>query len=461
MRVTTAFNKMLSIPGASVSSVEFTPEGVVVELRRRKGRPCCPCGWKASGAYDTSVRTWRHLDLSAGRLCLRASIRRLHCHRCDRVRTEAVPWARPRARHTRDFEDVVAWLVQRTDKTTITRLLRTSWETVPGIVTRVVTEQVDAGRLEGLLRIGVDEVSYRKGHRYTTVVANHDHDGAVVWAGERKGSTTLGEFYDGLRDHGCAQLEAVSMDLGAAFKRATDEHAPNARQCVDPFHLVALANEAIDKARRWAWNIERDKARALPRRGRGRPPKDSPPAPPDQARWIKHTRWALAKVPDHLKPSQLEVLHQLRRSGSVLYRCWQLKEGIRDLYRLADPADAPAHLGLVARLGRPQPHTVLRRPGQDRPSQPRPDPGRHRPRPVEQQTRRPQQQDPLDQPPRLRPPQPNRPHRHDLSLLRRTHHHATHGKVRRTRNKRSPGTSINDVPGLHKSSGEKLEGRDH
>ena len=247
MRVTTAFNKMLSIPGASVSSVVFAPEGIVVGLRRRSGRPRCPCGAKGSGTYDTSVRRWRHLDLGASKLFLQARIRRLHCRRCDRVVTEAVPWARPRARHSRDFEDVVAWLAQRGDKTTIARLLRTSWETVAGIVTRVVTEAIDERRLTGLLRIGVDEVSYRKGHRYLTVVADHDQAGRVVWAGEGKNAATLGLFYDELGESGCAALEAVSMDLGAAFKKATDTHAPQARQCVDPFHLVALANEAINK----------------------------------------------------------------------------------------------------------------------------------------------------------------------------------------------------------------------
>ncbi len=344
MRVTTAFNKMLSIPGTSVSSVVFAPEGIVVGLRRRPGRPVCPCGRRGTGVYDTSTRRWRHLDLGSTRLFLEAEIRRLHCRRCDRVVTEQVPWARPRARHSRDFEDVIAWLAQHTDKTTVSRLMRTSWETVAGIVIRVVDEAIDARRLTGLLRIGVDEVSYRKGHRYLTVVADHDEGGTVVWAAEGKNAATLEKFYDELGEAACQQLQAVSMDLGAAFKKATDTKAPQARQCVDPFHLVALANEAIDKARRWSWNLERDRAKTLPRRGRGRPAHDSPPPPRNQARWVKHTRWALLKDPDHLKPTQLDVLHELRRSHSVLYRCWQLKEGLRDLYRLRDPTDAPAHL---------------------------------------------------------------------------------------------------------------------
>lgn len=348
MRVTTAFNKILSIPSATVASVEFTPEGVVVGVRRRRGRARCPCGARASGCYDSSVRRWRHLDLGSSKLWLQAEIRRVDCRRCGRVRTETVPWARPRARNSRDFEDVVAWLAQRTDKTTITALLRTSWETVAGIVKRVVAEHVDTARLDGLLRIGVDEVSYRKGHRYLTVVADHDRAGRVVWAAEGKNAATLEAFYDQLGEAGCQQLQAVSMDLGAAFKKATDTKAPQARQCVDPFHLVALANEAINKARRWAWNLERDKARATAALAgpapRGRPPAGAPPPARDQARWVKHSRWALLKDPDTLKPSQLEVLHELRRSGSVLYRCWQLKEGLRDLYRLPDPADAEHHL---------------------------------------------------------------------------------------------------------------------
>jgi transposase len=343
VRVTTAFNRILSVPSATVASVEFTPQGVIVGLRRRKSRPRCPCGWKATGAYDHSVRRWRHLDLGSSKLLLQAEIRRLDCRRCGRVRTEQVAWARPRARHSRDFEDTVGWLAQRTDKTTITRLLRTSWETVAGIVERVVAEQIDHRRLTGLLRIGVDEVSYRKGHRYLTVVADHDQHGRVVWAGEGRNAATLEAFYDQLGPTGSAQLEAVSMDLGPAYRKATDTKAPQARQCVDPFHLVALANQAIDKARRWAWNIERAK-QAAGRKRRGRPPADAPVPPRNQARWVKHTRWALLKDPDALKPSQLEVLHELRRTGSVLYRCWQLKEGLRDLYRLPDPTHAEHHL---------------------------------------------------------------------------------------------------------------------
>jgi transposase len=233
------------------------------------------------------------------------------------------------------FEDTVAWLAQRTDKTTVTRFLRVSWEAVAAIVIRVVAAHQEHRHLEGVRRIGVDEVSHRKGHRYLTVVADHDRAGAVIWAGEGKGAITLNTFYDEVLGYwGCQHLEAVSMDMGPAYAIATGTRAPRARQCVDPFHVIAQANRALDKCRQWAWREHQAHraARARPSLAERR-----------SERWIKHTRWALLKDPDSLNESQLGILHDLRRQRSSLYRAWQLKEALRDLYRV-DPSEAPAHL---------------------------------------------------------------------------------------------------------------------
>jgi len=325
VRVTTAFNKMLAIAGASVAAVTFSPDGVVVTLRRRRGKHRCPCGWKTWALYDRHMRRWRHLDLGATRCFLEAEICRIDCRRCGRVRTEEVPWARTGARHTRDFQDVVCWLAQRVDKTTITKLLRISWEAVAKIVTDVVTDTIDDRRLDELFRIGVDEVAYRKGHRYVTVVADHDRQGAVVWAGEGKDHRVLETFYDELGEERTGRLIAVSLDMGGAYKLATDTKAPQAAQCVDPFHLVKLANDALEATRREVWNAFRNA---------GHP----------RAPWWKHTRWALLKDQSELTETQLAVLHELRRRSSILYRAWQLKEGVRDLYRLRWPSQARQHL---------------------------------------------------------------------------------------------------------------------
>ncbi len=108
----------------------------------------------------------------------------------------------------------MAWLAQHVEKTTITKLLRVSWEAVAKIVIDVVTKAIDDTRLENLYRIGVDEVSYRKGHRFLTVVADHDREGAVVWAAEGRDHSVLEAFYDELGDERVARIEVISLDMG-------------------------------------------------------------------------------------------------------------------------------------------------------------------------------------------------------------------------------------------------------
>jgi len=314
VRVTTAFNRMLAIDGATVTSVTFAPEGIVVGLRRRARRLTCPaCGSSTSATYDRSVRRWRHVDAGSSKVWLEAEIRRLDCRGCGRVVTEQVEWARHGARHSRDLQDVIAWLAKRCDKDTVRRLLRVSWAAVRNAVDSVVAEQLDDTRLDNLFRIGVDEISYRKGHRYLTIVADHDCDDAVVWAGEGhdgasgKDAAALGRFYEELGEERCGQLQAVTLDLGGAYAKATREHAPQAVQAADPFHVIALANKAIDETRRWAWNLHRTLESG-------------------RAKWVKATRWALMKDPGDWRDSQRDVMARLKRDRSVLYRAWLLNK---------------------------------------------------------------------------------------------------------------------------------------
>ena len=150
MSATTAFNKMLAIPGANVVGVQFTPTGIVVSLRRRSRRLHCPCGWSTRAVCDRSTRRWGHLDLGAARRFLEAELRRLACRHCGRVRTETVAWARPAARCTHDFEAVVAYLPSAPTRRPSPRLLRCSWEAVAAITVRVVAAHIDDARLDDL-----------------------------------------------------------------------------------------------------------------------------------------------------------------------------------------------------------------------------------------------------------------------------------------------------------------------
>lgn len=320
MRVTTAFNRMLDVRGASVISVAFTDVGIVVGVRHRARKLQCRCGYTTRARYDTSRRRWRHLDAGACRVWLETDIRRVNCPHCG-VRTEDVPWARPGARHSRDFEDVAAWLTQRTDKTAVATLLRCSWETVDHIVKRVVNESLDDDRLHGLFHLGVDEIAYRRGHQYLTIVADHD-TGRVVWVAKGRTKAALGGFYDALGPQRRAQVQAVSMDMTSIYREATIEAVPHAAICLDPFHAMKWVNDALDAVYKTTPRTE------LTVSG---------------VQW-RRTRTALRTGAERLDDNQRSVVTQLRRQRYSLFRAWELKEQFRDFYRYVDPADAPSYL---------------------------------------------------------------------------------------------------------------------
>ncbi len=183
MRITTVFRRLLGVSDLFVEGVDFDPAGLVVHVRPSWRSPRCSSCQKRAPGYDKKPeRKWRHLVLGRCPIWLAYAPRRVDCPRCG-VRVEEVPWAAPASRFTNDFDEMVAYLAQVTDKTKVTELMGISWMTVGSIVERIVSERLDPERLENLRRIGIDEFSYRKRHRYITVVVDHDR-GRVIWAGE-------------------------------------------------------------------------------------------------------------------------------------------------------------------------------------------------------------------------------------------------------------------------------------
>jgi transposase len=317
VRITTAFNRLLRLEGVNVTSVMFGLNVITVTVVLRRQRLVCPhCSFATAARYDTRPRpsVWRHLDMGVWRVRIVAPLRRLRCPEHGVV-AEAVPFARPGAHLTRDFDDLVAWLATRTDKTAIARLCRVIWRTVGRACQRVVATELEPDRLDGLFRIGVDEISWRKHHKYLTLVVDHDR-GKVVWGAEGKDAKTLDGFFDELGTQRSRLIEAVSMDLGPAYlKSVTAEgHAPQAVVCADPFHLVKLVGDALDEVRRELWQTLR------------RLPDD---------RWAKDfkgSRWALLKNPDDLTDRQAAQLARIRRSRGGIWRAYEMKEQFRAVF---------------------------------------------------------------------------------------------------------------------------------
>ena len=243
-----------------IEDVNFVDDdAVVVRVRRRrpkKGR-CGHCE-RVSAGYDNGEgrRRWRGLDLGTVRVLLEADAPRVRCVEHG-VTVIAVPWARHGAGFTRDFEDQAAWLATQASQSAIRQLMRIAWVTVGRIIARVVAERgagVDA--LEGLSRIGIDEISHLKGHNYLTVVVDHD-SGRLVWVKAGRSKKTVEASFDDLGSERCAKIRLVSADAADWIGDVVTERCRNAVRCMDPFHVVQWATNALDDVRREVWNDAR------------------------------------------------------------------------------------------------------------------------------------------------------------------------------------------------------------
>ena len=204
------------------------------------------------------------------------------------------------------------------------QLLRVAWRTVGAIVTRVNAD-VDAkvDRLDGLRRIGIDEISYKRGHRYLIVVVDHD-TGALVWAGPGRNDAALHVFFDQLGPERAAPLTHVSADMADWIARVVARRAPNAVRCADPFHVVAWGIDALDVERRRAWNAAagRLKTGTRPRNARST----------GTAARSKRARYALWKNPGDLTDRQRHELDWIAKTDPKLWRAYLLKEALRYVF---------------------------------------------------------------------------------------------------------------------------------
>jgi transposase len=327
VRGTRVWARLLGLQRAVVEDVRIGDEGEIVVAARPSWRERDRCGVcrRRSPGFDMGEgrRRWRALDLGTARAFVEAEAPRVRCRRHGVV-VCAVPWARHDARFTKAFEDQTAWLVVNCSKTAVAQLMRVAWRTVGAICERVCDEaQQDVDLLDGLRRIGIDEISHRKGQRYLTVVVDHD-TGRLVWAAAGRDRKTVERFLDELGEERCKQIKLVSCDMASWIAGPVADRLPDAVRCVDPFHVIQLATDALDEIRREVWNEARKAGEVA------------------AARDLKGARYALWKNPENLTDRQAAKLSSIQKTNARLYRAYLLKEQLRQIYRL--PADAATRL---------------------------------------------------------------------------------------------------------------------
>jgi transposase len=331
----TLWRALLGVEKTVVEGIEFDEDeqalvAYVRPTRRAAGR-CGRCQ-RRSPWYDHGEgrRRWRALDLGTVRVHLEADSPRVNCREHGPT-VRSVPWARHGAGHTLMFDEQVAWLATQCSKTAITELMRIAWRTVGAIITRVWADVEKLhDRFADLRRLGIDEISYKRGHRYLTVVVDHD-SGRLVWAAPGRDKATLALFFDALGEERCRQITHVSADGADWISAVVAEKCPNAVRCADPFHVVRWATDALDEVRRAAWNEARG---AVHQRRAGRAS--------GHAKALKNARYALWKNPQNLTTRQQAKLAWIAKTDPRLHRAYLLKEGLRLVFQLGHDEAADA-----------------------------------------------------------------------------------------------------------------------
>jgi transposase len=299
-------------------------EGQVIFTIRQEPETCrcSACGSADVISRGHAERRFRCLPIGSRATSLVLSVPRVECRACKVVRQVDVTFADPRRSYTKAFRRYVLDLSRRMTIRDVAAHLGVGWDLVKDIQKRDLSRRFSRPKLKHLRRIAIDEIAVAKGHRYMTLVMDLD-SGAVVFVGDGKGADALKPFWKRLRPSG-ARIEAVAMDMSAAYRQAVSTHLKEAVIVFDHFHVIKLFNDKLSDLRR-----------SLSHR-----------AEADGKEVLKGARWLLLKNPENLddardEKARLEEALALNKPLAVAY---YLKEDLRRFWEQPGKRFATAFL---------------------------------------------------------------------------------------------------------------------
>lgn len=357
----TLCKKILNVKNAVIEGAYFyTDEGRVnhIQIQARPNywhKDDCPFCHKRCPRYDKKnvfPRTWRGLDWGGTLVEVTYDTHRIQCPEHGVVVAD-VPWAYPNSGFTKDFDLTVGWLAVYLPRSVVSEYMRIDWETVGRCVHRTLNdiEPERSRRLDNLVNIGIDETSYKKGHKYITVIVNHDTN-SVVWAAKGHGKAVLESFYRQLSEEQLSSIKVVTGDGAKWITECVNEFTHDCERCVDQFHVVQWAMDALDEVRREVWNDAYAEFKMLKKnnpRKPGRPKEDDPTtskirAAKTKADEIKNSAYALGKAPENLTEKQELRVQMIAENNDRLYRAYRMKEMLRLLLKIKDVEEAEEEL---------------------------------------------------------------------------------------------------------------------
>jgi transposase len=285
----------------------------------------CPiCGCIEQGIHDRVDKQWRHLDFFQYEAWLHASVPRVHCKECGKTTQVQVPWARPGSGFTLLFEALSIALEQYMAVSQVAKQLRVRDDRLWRVLHHYVYKARALDDMSHVSEIGIDETSVKKGHNYITVVHDMSPDKRrLLFACEGKDHRTLEAFAQDLQLHGgkADNITQACMDMSGAYIKGAAQFLPQAQINFDRFHVIALANQAMDQVRREEVKSSPDDVRdALGGQSK---------------KLLKALYWATRKNAPEWSRDQINVMHWLQRSNLKSARAWRLKTALQDIYAKA------------------------------------------------------------------------------------------------------------------------------
>jgi transposase len=287
-----------------------------------KALRCPVCGSRDVRPKGRVERRFRSLPIGSRATVVALPVPRVACDACHVTRQVGVPFADPRRSYTKSFERYALELSRRMTILDVAKHLGVSWDVVKDIQKRDLGRRYARPKLKHLRQIAIDEIAVAKRHRYLTVVLDLE-SGAVVFVGDGKGGAALRPFWRRLRR--CkARVEAVAMDMSAAYRDAVSTYLPEATIVFDHFHVIKLFNDRLSDLRRSLYH-QADEA---------------------QKEVLKGSRWLLLRSPENLDSERDEGarLEEALKLNKPLATAYYLKEDLRRFWEQPGKRFAAAFL---------------------------------------------------------------------------------------------------------------------
>jgi transposase len=321
------FSTALGLEGTpwQVSSSELDAAGHRIDFQVDCTAPrlICPhCGAAEQPVHDRVERQWRHLDFFQFEAWLHAWVPRVGCTQCGKTTQVPVPWAREGSGMTMLLEALALELCAYMPVRVAAQKLRMKDKQLWRRIEHYVTEARAKADMSQVRLIGIDEISMKKGQDYLMVAQDLEAK-RLLFATEGRDHETVELFAQDLEAHGGKRnaIAHVCADMSAAFTKGVGLSLPEAQISYDRFHVVALANEAMDEVRRAEWQGEAK----LVEQQLG----DLTPA---ERRAIL---WGMRRNPSSWNVTQAQAMHWLQRVNLKSARAWRLKMGLREVYAQA------------------------------------------------------------------------------------------------------------------------------